>query len=303
MMRAFVVFALAASSSAMAQTFPFAGVLETSDGPVDGLVSVELSIVDAEGASLWTETQPAVVVVDGVFAVDVGAVAALPASVPASSLLALTIDDDALPPIPLARLLRATGAGNAERATTAATANTVGGATAATAATRTALAAAGGPAVDFSNISGVPAAVRDGDQGTDVTGTSADLSVSARTLNLATVSGTRVAAGAITGSSVVAGSSQVANSAITGAKVVDRGLSRASLVEDVTAREVKTVSIFIQDHAACGSGLTTSSACTPSSCGAGKQVECDGTGCSTPSGFGLRQCLNLTKVGELVVEQ
>jgi hypothetical protein len=301
MMRAFVVFALAASSSAMAQTFPFAGVLETSDGLVDGLVSVELSIVDAEGASLWTETQPAVVVVDGVFAVDVGAVAALPASVPASSQLALTIDDDVLPPIPLARLVRANGASTADTASTAATTNTLAGFGAAEVATRAALEAAGGPPVSFSNLSGVAASVLDGDQGTEVTGTSADFSVSARTLNIATVNGSRLAASSIGGANVTVGSDQVADNAVTGAKVSDGALRRAQLAEDVTAREVKTVPVFLQS-AGCGSGFTTSSTCIPPSCGGGNQVGCNGTGCSSPSPLLVRQCFN-SRVGELVVEQ
>jgi hypothetical protein len=302
MMRALIVLALAASSAAMAQTFPFAGVLETADGPVDGLVDIQLSIVDSADASLWTETQSGVVVVDGVFAIDVGAATALPPSLPASAQLALTIDDDALRPIPLARLIQASGAVTAARATSAATANTLAGVGAADVATRSALAGPGGPAVSFANIAGVQASVLDGDQGTEVRETSGDLSVSQRRLDLANVSGTRLASGSVNGSRLVAGSAQVADNAITTAKLADRGMTRSNFAEAVTAREVKTVAIFVQQHAACGSGFTTG-ACVPATCAAGKQTECDGTGCSSPAPLALRQCLNTTKVGELVVEQ
>lgn len=301
MMRALVVVMALCSSSAIAQTFPFAGVLETADGRVDGLVDIELAILAGDGTPLWTESQAAVVVVDGVFAIDVGASAALPAVMPSQATLALTIDDDALPPVPLARLIAASGAASADRATSSATTNTLAGSGAADVATRTALASAGGPAVDFSNIAGVPASVRDDDQGTDLTSTSGDFVVSARVLSLGTVSGARLGASTVSGSSLAVGRTQVAANAVTGAKMLDGSLARISLADDVTAREVKTVPIFIQT-AACGTGFTTSGACVPPSCGLGRQIECSGIGCSSPSPLALRQCFN-AKVGELVVDQ
>lgn len=303
MMRALVVLVAFASSAALAQTFPFAGVLETSDGRFDGLVDVELAILSDDNTPLWTETQPAVVVVDGVFAIDVGSAVALPASMPARARLALTIDDDALPAIPLARLIESTGVATANRVASAATANTLAGAAAADVATRAALAGPGGPAVDFSNISGVDDSVRDDDQGTVVSSTSADFLVSNRSLELNEISGARLGTATVSGSLLVAGRIQVASNAITGAKFADGTMTRIGLAEDVTAREVKTIPVFIQAHAACGSGFTTSGTCTPPSCGAGRQTECDGTGCSTPSPLPIRQCFNITKVGELVVEQ
>jgi hypothetical protein len=291
------------SMAANANTFPFAAVIDDADGPVDGLVSLELRLVD-EGAVLWTETQPAVVVVDGVMAVDVGAATALPAEVPTQAALVMVVDGDELPALPLARLFQAQATIRAQRATTATRAGSLNGATPADVATRTAVGAAGGPPVAFTNITGVAAAIADGDQGTDVTSTSADFAISARTLSVATVNGSRLAAASVDGVRLASGSvtaTQVADSAITAAKLANNAFTRTRLAVDITSTETKTVTVF-QLPAGCGGDLSTQQTCRTPACGnanLGLRTSCDGLTCGLLPGS---SCSG-TAIGKVVVDQ
>lgn len=73
----------AAASAAVPSTVAFQGYLTDPLGaPVNGTVSLVLSIYDvpAGGTSRWTETQPAVAVADGVFAVALGSVTPFPSA-------------------------------------------------------------------------------------------------------------------------------------------------------------------------------------------------------------------------------
>jgi hypothetical protein len=286
--------------AANANTFPFAAVIEDADGPVDGLVSIELRLVD-NTTVLWTETQPAVVVVDGVLAVDVGAASALPTEVPTEAELVLVVDGDELSALPLARLFAAQAAVHAQRVASAASATSLNGVTAADVATRTALGAAAGPPVAFGNISGVAAAIADGDQGTDATA-GADFAISARTLSIATVNGARLATASVDGSRLVSGSvtaAKVADGTISAADVADGTLTRARLAADVTVTEAKTVTIF-QLPVGCGSELSTQQTCRTPGCGnLGLRTSCDGLQCNLLNGA---TCSG-TAIGKLVVDQ
>ena len=297
------------STAAFAQTFVFAGALDDSDRPADGLFTIDFELIDEDSNVIWSEQQANVVVVGGVFAVDVGANAPLPNEIPGRSRLVMTIDGDELPPVPLARFASAIGAFRAGQAASSPTTLALNGVTAVEAATREGLLAAGGTPVAFANITGVAASVRDGDQGTDVASTSADFAVSARTLSLATVNGSRLAAGAVTGarfSTGALGAAAVQDGAITGAKVANGSLAPSRLSVDVTAREVKTATVyFVAAGCAGANNLTDARTCRTQSCslngGVGGSRSCDGNSCVLTRVTNPLICSNEI-VGELVLE-
>ena len=306
-----VLIAAFAAPIVHAQTFAFAGHLDDGDRPADGLFTFELSLLNDADVVLWSEQQDNVIVAAGVFALEVGASTPLPASLPGRARLAIVVDDDALAPMPLAQLLSVTRAVRATTATSATSATSVGGVTAAAAATREALSAAGGPPVAFGNVTGVPATVLDGDSGVDVTSTSADLSISARTLNIATVAGTRLATGAVDGAGTGAGSTTsavVADGAVTGAKIADGTLTRSRISGALGVRELKTAEVFIIDPACNQAGeLTTTKTCSGRGCdrgplfGAGRLV-CGQAQLCGPTGNGSNCGSNTPAIGELVLE-
>ncbi len=301
--------ALLLSTSAAAQTFPFAGALDDGDRPADGLFTFELSLLGPADVVLWSEEQVNVVVADGVFAIDVGANTPLPPTIVGTARLAVTIDGDALPPVPLARMVAANRVARATASTTASTTSLLGGRSAADVVTRESLIAVGGQPVAFANITGVPASVLDGDQGTDVTATSVDFAISARTLSLATVNGSRLAQSAVNGMSGTLNSGQVADGAVTGAKVADGSLGRAQLEADLTAREVKTANVFLVPAGCEFPGrFTTASSCLRRSCTTPSNqpglLTCNASSCEVLSGIQLLQqsCLFFNASGQLVTE-
>jgi len=288
-----VILATLTASAAGANTFLLTGALDDGAAPANGLFTFELAIVGANDAVLWQEQQNNVVVADGVFAIDVGAATALPASVPAPARLRVTIDDDELPAFSLTSLVQADKVSLADQANTSPTAARIGTVVAAAAVRTSALAAAGGPTAPFTAVTGLPAGVADGDQGTDVTAAAAGLTLGDRTLSVVTpTTADRFATGAIAGNRFGAGAitdAKVANNAVTGAKV-GADLSRADLATDVGEAQVAGRAIFRATAVGCDQApfLSTSSTCAPRTCPitlpngiiVNGRVGCDGTGCS-----------------------
>jgi hypothetical protein len=305
-----VVAILAGAAPASANTFLLTGVVEADGAPVSsGPLPFVFSLVD--GATvLWSEEQPAVDVVDGVFVVDVGAANPLPPSTPAGVRLRIVVDGDELSTVPLARLASATRAARAATAPTAPTTTQLQQRSADAYARADALALPGGAAVAFGNVTGVPADLADGDDGTVVSGTGGGVVLGAdHTLGLQDVPGDRLADGSVTGARLPAGAvgaREVADGVVTGALVVDGTLTRSKLAADLTEREVRTKAVFRVVDVACEDELgtlTTKSTCSPSSCKAlgqpDKVLACGSTTTCTSVILGLPSCAN-TAVGALV---
>ena len=268
-MKRFVVSLLLAASPVAAQSFLLAGHLDDGDAPASGSFAVSLALTDGAD-TLWTEEQTGVIVVDGVFAIDVGAAEPLPLSVPGRARLTVVIDGDALPPMPLSRLLRADRAVRADLADAADSADVVAGVDAAGAVTVSGLLLAGEAPVPFSALTGVPAGVADGDQGTDVTpAVGSGISLTSRTLAIQSVNGSRFATGALAGSSLASSSitgAEIANGAVTGAKIADGTMPPNRLTGRFTEREVKGRVVFRVTEETCVEPigtLTTQSTCAP----------------------------------------
>lgn len=245
----------ASALPAAAQTIALGGALEDQGNGANGLFEFSFALVDAADSTLWTETQTGVVVVQGSFAVDLGSNDPLPASVPADARLVVTVEGDELPPLPLARLFQVNRAGHARAALHAGNAAAVDGAPEAGLATKAALAAAGGPAVAFANVTGAPPHIADGDNGAVVTSTSGGVALNGNgALSLPSVNGDRLANGAVTGAKLPAGavtSTKVLDGTLIGADVRDGVLTRAKLAADVSDREVRHRNVYRVENDAC----------------------------------------------------
>lgn len=307
MLWATVVVAVAALPAA-ANTFLLTGVVEDAAGPVPaGPLPFVFALVDGPTA-LWTEEQPAVDVVDGVFVVDVGSANPLPLAVPAGVTLRIVVDGDELPSIPLARLGSANHAARAATAPTATTTNELQQHPAADFVRIDALAAAGAAAVAFSNVTGVPADLADGDDGTVVTSTGGGIVRGENgALGLQDMPGDRFADGSITGNRLPAGSvgpRVVADGTVTGGHVADGALT-ADDIADVTERELRTTPVYRVDAVGCEAALgtmTTASTCAPSLCNDvlinDKRLQCgNASSCKSP----LNTTCPNTPVGALVL--
>lgn len=301
-----------AAMTASANSFTFAARLDDGPTPASGLFTIDVALVDDDGDLIWTEQQSAVIVVDGVLALDVGAAEPLPAYVPPGAQLRLTIDDEELDPMPLASLHFAEYAGSVVFVDVAARATSLNGVDAAAAATREAL--DDGLPVAFGNVTGLSPTVLDGDNGVTVSSTSADFALSNRTLGLGSVNGSRLAANVVTAAKVsgTLSTSHVADGTITGAKLVDGTLPRSRLAANPTEREVKAVPVWIMPAGCVDAGyFTEATSCPLRTCtlpgGGTGFVGCDGTGCSAPFGpiaFQGRCNVGLVEppTGELVLE-
>lgn len=305
-----VILATLTASAASANTFLLTGALDDGAAPANGLFTFQLAIVGANDAVLWQEQQDNVVVADGVFAIDVGAATALPASVPAPARLRVTIDDDELPAFPLTSLVQADRVSLADQANTSPTATRIGDVTAAAAVRTSALAAAGGPTAPFSAVSGLPAGVADGDQGTDVTSAGAGLTLGDRTLSVVTpTTADRFATGAIAGNRFGTGvitDTKVANNAVTGARV-GADLTRADLTAVVGEAQIAGRAIFSATATGCDGApfLSTGATCATTACTATSlmtglpvpgHLSCDASNCGQ---FNPTTCNN-TRLGVLV---
>jgi hypothetical protein len=284
----FFAFLLLAPAAA-ANTFLLTGALDDGAAPANGLFTFELAIVGADDAVLWQEQQDNVVVADGVFAIDVGAASALPASVPAPARLRVTIDEDELPAFPLTSLVQADRVSLADQANTSATATRIGVVAAADAVRTSALAAAGGPTAPFTAVTGLPTGVADGDQGTDVTSAGSGLTLGDRRLSVVSpTSADRFVTGAIDGSRFGGGTitdAKVALNAVTGAKFPNLNLRRTRFTANPGEAQMAGRDVFADANGCVtSSGLTTRSSCASRSCtdqfGVSGRVGCDGTGCA-----------------------
>lgn len=286
----FACVALLTSSTASAQTFLISGQLDDGDAPANGSFVVDLAIVDGD-VELWSEQQTGVVVVDGVFAIDVGAVEPITIDFGVGAALAITIDGDALPPLRLARLQRTAVAQRAAEADHAPNAEHAGAVTEANAATRARLATVGGVSVPFTSITGLPANVVDGDSGLDLAVPVAGnpgVTLTNRTLALDTIDGAKLGVGSVQsgrlGGNAVSGN-KIVDGAITGAKVQDGTLVGTNLAVDVTADKVATRAIFEVTVTNCAGlpagALELTSSCAPPSCGVGniQNEGCNSTVC------------------------
>ncbi len=309
----FAVISGLASTPSVAQTFLLTGSLDDGDAPASGLLTFALEIHDTVGVSLWQETQSNVVVVGGVFALDVGAAEPLPPAIPASSTLTITVEDDELEALPLAKLLRVARSARTPVADESPSARRVGGVVADDVVTREALSTPGGASVPVSGVADMPADVLDGDNGAVVVAAGDNVTLSPDgTLALASsIPGSALANNSVNqfGTGVIQ-SAKVAVGAVTGAKVAANTLTRSDLSSDITASKVSGISVFRVGTNSCSepSGtLMTVSSCAALVCDTGQtlpngvplfgRLSCnDSTNCST---FGASTCAN-TNVGKLV---
>jgi hypothetical protein len=271
---------LVSSSSALAQTFLLTGTLDEDGEPASGVFTLTLSILDDEDDVVWTEELSGVVVVDGNYAVDVGALEPLPLTVPAGAQMQVTVDGDALEPFPLGSLVRVSRAARAGQVASAPTADLLAGAAAGAVLTRTALATPGQAVVPFSALSGVPADIADGDQGTVISGAGVGLTFSEQgQLAVGDVPGDRFADDALSGDAFAGNSipvDRIQNASISGAKV-GGDLNRLSFQPApnslrLAAAKVAGTSLFLQPHAGCAlepGSLVTAATCTTVSCTTG----------------------------------
>lgn len=297
------LFALAAAPG-QAQTFLLSGHLDDGDdagAPANGSFTVGLALRDGV-TELWSEEQTGVIVIDGFFAIDVGAVSPIDITAPATAVLDIVVDGDALPPMPVSRLVSAARASRATRASTANSADLVGTVTAANAVTRARLAQSGGLTLPFSALTGLPAGVADGDTGREFDlAAGSGLAIANRTLSLGSVPGTKLGLGAVTRALLPAtlGSTQIQDGAVTGAKVAS-GTITGSQVSGITAAQVLSSSIFTVIAPGCVDALGALSATATcqrrlDACPAGQFTDCDGNGCS--GGFNV--CSN-SLVGQVL---
>ncbi len=264
-----------ASVPASAQTFLLTGAIDDGGAPASGILTFALELRDDDGSALWQETQANVVVIEGAFALDVGAAEPLPSAIPATATLTVIIEDDELDPLPLATLLRAARAARAPSADTSPTTRQLGTVGPDDVVTREALATAGGATVPVSGVADMPADVLDGDNGAVVSsaGTELDLEPDGTLALEALVSGVALAGNSVVqfGSGSIQ-SAKVAANAITGAKVAANALTRADLAADIGVSQVSTTRIFRVNTTSCSEPddtLTTQATCAALLCDTG----------------------------------
>lgn len=294
-----------------AQSFTLTGFLDDGAVAAEGLFTFAFALRDAD-TTLWSEEQSGVVVVDGVFAVDVGSAVPLPRAVPSGARLFVTIDGDELPPVSLARLARAARATTTVDADTATNTARLNGLSSSSFVTADALARPGGAAVPFAVLADVSGDLADGDNGTVVTATSDGVVLVDGVLSLSAVPGDRLAARSVTSATIPDGTVQsrhVVDGSIGTLQVAAGNILRATLAGDVTDREVRSTPVFRVDAVGCPverGFLTRSSTCVPTACTAvivingfdtlvSGRTRCDGTGCIA----GTPTCPN-TPLGSLV---
>jgi len=247
---------LALAVDARANTFFFTAELRDGAAAADGVFSVDLRLIDNANATVWSEQQPNVVVADGLLAIDIGSASALPPVVPVDARLVVTVEGDELEPIALAVLARVARARRVASATTAGSTDLLGGVTSSTAARRSLLRAAdAGSTVHFSNLSGVPADIADGDDGTVIGSASNGVTHTAATgaLALTSVQGTdfgtqQIPASRFNDNSI--DTSRVAAAAVTREKV-GTDLDRADFNADVGLAQILSTPLFRVTATSC----------------------------------------------------
>lgn len=288
---------LGSATPAAASGFSFAGELRDGTVPFEGSADFELALYDrAEGGSaLWSETQGGVLVVGGVFALDVGSVTDIPPAV-AQTLglfLEIVVEGDALAPrvvlgqVPVAERAQVAGFVN-----DADDALTLGGFGADELATTAALQTLGQASVAWGNLSGLPSGVADGDTGTPFTPGSG-IALTSGQLSLANdgVQASHLAAGAV-GSVDLAvasvGNTQLADASVASADVEDGSIGSADFA-DATVTEAKlagTASLYRVQYAGCaqevGALLTTANCTVGGSCSLPFAWDCENATCGSP---------------------
>lgn len=273
---------LGLAAPAMANGFSFSGELFDGSQPFNGSADFELALYDAAtgGTPMWSENQSGVVVVGGVFALDVGSESPLPPAV-ARTLglyLEVVVEGDALAPrarlgqVPVAE--RATVTGYVELADDALA---LGERAAEELATLAALQTLGGASVAWGNLSGLPSGVDDGvDNGTAFT-TGTGVALASGQLSLATdgVQAGHLASGAVTSAKLAAGAvgtTQLADGAVPSADVADGSITSADLGDASigTAQLAGTIQIYRVQYSGClqaVGALMSTSTCSPASGG------------------------------------
>lgn len=296
---------------AAANGFSFAGELYDGSQPFNGSADFELALYDAAtgGTPMWSENQSGVVVVGGVFAVDVGSESPLPPAV-ARTLglyLEVVVEGDALAPrarlgqVPVAE--RATVAGYVDLADDALA---LGERAAEELATLAALQTLGGASVAWGNLSGLPSGVDDGvDNGTAFTaGTGVALASGQLSLANDGVQASHLSSGAVTSAKLAAGAvgaTQLADGAVQSADVADGSVGGMDLANDAigTAQLSGTLRVYQVQYTGClqpyGTMMSSSTCTAGGSCPVGFSWDCVSSSCLT--GFG-GNCSN-TSVGRL----
>lgn len=300
----------AGAAAATPETVVWSARVENDAGPLDGTVSLTLTLFDAEtgGSAVHEETIASAVVVDGELVHELGASAGNPLDDavlerPALYLQVAMNGETLSPRLPIRSVPYAL---RAEQC------NTLQGLSADDVATDAELATAlQGFSVPFSSITGVPAGLADGELtaaaggGLSVSGNTIGIGTSAVTAGMiasSAVTSAKIAADAVTASTIAAnavGSSEVADSSITSADIATGTIT----ADDIADGAITRTDVLGQDvyalPTACGGGLSLSASCRTLACSTNGSslnfLNCSGS-CSSPAPL----TCNGTDVGELV---
>ncbi|MCC7070815.1 MAG: hypothetical protein IT383_05800 [Deltaproteobacteria bacterium] len=268
----------AAGAAATPQTVVWSAQVENDGGPVDGTVSLSLSLFDAPngGALVHEESVPSAAVVDGVLVHELGAAAGNPLDSAVldhpALFLQVTINGETLSPrLPIRSVPYAL---RAEQCTS------LEGLSADDVATDDEVASAlASVSVPFSSITGLPPWLADGELtatpggGLQVVGNGIGIAAGSITrpmLANGAIDGSKLEPGAVVRSAIAAdavGSGEIADAAITSADIADGAITGDDIANGtVRDSDVAGVSVYLF-HASCSAtGLTLDGSCGSSSC-------------------------------------
>jgi hypothetical protein len=255
------------SSPSWGATFTMEGQLLDGGVAASNSYATTIEILDDGNVSLWSETTN-LLVIDGNFFIEVGAV--IPVSDDAlvvGQSVRFVIDGETLSVMPLPTSTTAVAVRRAARARTTDLAGSLFGNDART---RLLQQNIGSAQVAVANVSGLPAGIADGDQGTNITAT-APLSLSAGTLSLSPLSSGNISDGSVSGTAAGGILATGATAAVTSggtvsinSRVVADGTITGAMASNLTAADVAGVNLYATASVDCGDAsgtLTTSSFC------------------------------------------
>lgn len=309
----------AASALATPTTLVYSGTLRDDHGPVSGTVSAVFTVFDDAdaGSAVFSQTEAALEVIDGALVVELGHGGDLDDDAIDGAPLYLEVAINGTTLTPRARIDEQPAAHLARVATSAPVAydtDAVGAFPAAEAVSLAALAMPGRGAVHAGNVTELPAAFADGDQGIEFTPSSqfaltegvlslapgaittaeiADGALASVKLASGTVGAAQLATGAV-------GTTKIPNGAVQGSHVANGTLSAGRVGEPGYGNAVPVYRV-VNTNCLDGAGtLTIRTTCTTSvgGCGVGNVVSCGG-GCVPVFGGDLPACAN-TLVGYAV---
>lgn len=213
-----VVCALLAPSLHAAPVVVVDGRVVIDGAGANTVADVHVEVTGNAGV-LVTADVPAVVLVDGFLSVDLDLAEAVDAALAGETLLVSVTVDDGVAPLTATSVVGpvffAAHASEAGHALDAASADAVGGLTDAELVSAAALAASGGPAVAWENLTSLPAGIADGDDG-NVLSIGAGLTRTGVTLSVSALTGASIVDGTI-------GTNQIADDTLTSSHLASLG--------------------------------------------------------------------------------